>query len=152
CLAVGDSWNRTYTYETLAERWDGRRWTIESIPPLPGSRGFFRATLLGVACSARDACTAIGSGGGRTLAEHWDGRRWAIQTTPNPSSNRAPNGTLAAISCTASHACMAVDWYAQGPKSRTLAERWDGASWRIQPTVDRPTTLSALSDVSCISS
>src|SRR5207248_915785 len=44
CVAVGDSWNRTYTYSTLSERWDGRRWRIEPMPPLPGSSGYFRAT------------------------------------------------------------------------------------------------------------
>ena len=49
---------------------------------------------------------------------------------------------------------MAVGTYENGSgDSMTLAERWDGSSWRIQPTPNpHAATSSALSGVSCTSS
>jgi hypothetical protein len=41
----------------LAERWNGRHWTIQPMPLPPGERG---AALLGLSCTSRTACTAVG--------------------------------------------------------------------------------------------
>jgi hypothetical protein len=33
CVAVGSGYNRAGTEVTLAERWNGRRWTIQATSP-----------------------------------------------------------------------------------------------------------------------
>jgi hypothetical protein len=144
CTAVGGRADGA----TLAERWNGTSWQIQPTPN-PAGGGF----LNGVSCSSASACTAVGnSNGGKTLAERWDGTRWRIQATPNPASS-APFATLSAVACTSPSACMAVggkfdsSFNAEG----TLAERWNGRTWRIVPTL-KPTGLgSFLNGVACTS-
>jgi hypothetical protein len=46
----------TAPVQTLAEHWDGKRWTIQPTPSLSGN-----ATLLGVSCTSATACTAVGA-------------------------------------------------------------------------------------------
>jgi hypothetical protein len=73
-LAVGGG---TYT---LAERWDGTSWTVQSTPsPSPiGSRPNATGALSGVSCVSETSCTAVGSyadstGREVTLAEGYAG-------------------------------------------------------------------------------
>jgi len=72
-----------------------------------------------------------------------------------PLPRKAPGGTLSAVSCTLPSACTATgtNFSTTGP---TLAERWNGTRWRVQPT---PNPLNsgtsreevALNGVSCAS-
>jgi hypothetical protein len=50
---------------TLAEIWNGKRWTIERLPK-PN-----RASLFGVSCASATACIAVGSSSEATLAERF---------------------------------------------------------------------------------
>ena len=73
CTAVGSTSTGTTTV-TLAERWNGTKWSIQHTPNPSGSS----ATILsGVSCSSVSACAAVGgwSNGtaGVTLAESWSG-------------------------------------------------------------------------------
>ena len=73
CTAVGFYSNATTTV-TLAERWNGSRWSIQHTPnPAGGSN----STLNGVSCASATACTAVGGSfngtTGVTLAERWNG-------------------------------------------------------------------------------
>jgi len=126
---------------TLAERWDGTRWTIVPTP----SRG--ESTLSGVSCTSPSACIAVGASiGGGVLSERWDGTRWSLLTTPNPRHL----GDLFSVSCTSASACTAVG--GADNNRIALAEVWNGTSWKIQPT---PSTVRAdvavLLGVSCTS-
>ena len=143
CVAVGESdtgraFSHAYdTYRSLAERWNGRSWSIESTPrPQLANEAF----LEGVSCVPTSACTAVGwdqlnpSGFG-LLAESWSGMPWSIQTAPEPAN---PNSTLAfgAISCTSVAHCMAVgggnpggDTYPGGDTAGVVAEQESGAGW-----------------------
>src|SRR5215469_11290649 len=140
CTAVGAS-----NSGTLAEHWNGIRWRIQAIPN-PAAGG---AVLASVACNSSSACTAVGSSNSGTLAEHWNGTRWRIQATPNPAG--AQFSFLNAVSCTSSSACTAVGGY--GNSSGTLvnlAERWNGTTWQIQRTPNRPrASASGFSAISC---
>jgi hypothetical protein len=109
-----------------------------------------------VSCTAATACTAVGdylnsSNTDLTLAERWNGSSWAIQPTPNPAG--AEGSVLSGVSCTAATACTAVGYYDNssfGNPALTLAERWNGSSWTIQPTPNPAgATQSVLSGVSC---
>jgi hypothetical protein len=117
---------------TLAEQWNGARWSIQSTPnPAPGG------LLAAVSCTSASACTAAGNlngtahAGSTTLVERWNGTTWAIQPTPKLSAGQGSffNG----VACTAG-ACTAVGLYLTDSGPLTLAERWTGTSWRIQPT------------------
>jgi len=114
---------------TLAEVWNGAKWRI--VPTFkPTGQGSF---LNGVACTSASACTAVGSSGPvTTLAERWNGTRWRVQPTPNPAGGQ--NIFLASVACPTSSACTAFGLNLTGSGALTLAERWNGHSWRIQPT------------------
>jgi hypothetical protein len=132
-MAVGGEFD-PFTGEnlgTLAERWDGRTWRI--VPTFKAAPAGPDAILNGVACTSAAACTAVGSQTlARTLAERWNGRTWQVQATPNPAG--AQNVTLAGVACPARNLCTAFGLNLTGFPPLTLAERWSGGRWRIQPT------------------
>jgi hypothetical protein len=155
CVAVGyfqlqkSEYSYPYTY-TLVERWNGKRWSIQSSPRIVGSR--FDA----VSCISKASCVAVGFGVGggaqcqHALAEHWNGATWTVMPTPYPwrcRSNDGSNITLAGISCVSSKACTAVgdidryqaqDAYGGLETHVPLAERWNGSRWSIQATTPNP--------------
>ena len=139
---------------TLAERWNGTSWKVQSTPNPPGGQ---HNSLQGISCTSATACTAVGNyfnSAGKlvTLAERWNGTAWTVQGTPNPSG--AGGSYLEGVSCTSATACTAVGYSDQDLRLPpvTLAERWNGTAWTIEPTPD-PTggqSLSRrLSGVSC---
>jgi hypothetical protein len=140
CTTVGFAINASGTPVTVAERWNGTRWSNQPTPNPAGTQG---AQLLGVDCTGASACTAVGAGidsngdpVGPTLAEHWNGTKWRIQPTPNPP---APGGgALTGVACPSPSACTAVGASvdATGHGLATLAERWNGTRWSIQHTPD----------------
>jgi hypothetical protein len=150
CTAVGSDYSAG---GTLVERWDGTSWTIQTSPNPNGAS----SSLSGVSCASATACTAVGytftvfNGPAVTLAERWDGTSWRIQATPNPSSAATPDSVLNAVSCASATACTAVGNYERGNGSVvTLAERWFGNAWRVQPTPNPiGATQSNLAAVSC---
>jgi hypothetical protein len=80
---------------TLAERWNGTRWTIQ---PTPNPVGAFDINPPVVACPSPSACTAVTGyanvGPKVTLAEQWNGTGQAV---PLPASTPpAPDGLPAA--------------------------------------------------------
>ena len=148
CTAAGFSVGRSGILRTLVERWDGSRWRIQ---PTPNPRGAAPSQFASVSCTSPSACTATGQAANLPLAERWDGAKWRIQPTP---SLRAGGG-LASVSCTSAVACAAVGARtdSSGDFTGTLAERWDGSRWRLQPTPNPPGAQgSALFGLSCTSS
>jgi hypothetical protein len=153
CTAVGDYYNGIARV-TLAERWDGIKWSILHTPNPTGSTD---SVLLGVSCVSAGACTAVGDYYNGTadvpLAERWNGTKWSIQHAPNPIANHGVLG-MPGVSCVSASACVAVGGYFNGTAWVTLAERWDGIKWSIlhtpNPTVTRGGTLG-LEGVSCAS-
>jgi sugar lactone lactonase YvrE/alpha-tubulin suppressor-like RCC1 family protein len=133
CIAVGTYKDGSGEYRTLAERWDGTRWSMQSaLEP----EGAVHAFLLGVSCDSGEACEATGyyvGAGARPLAERWNGATWDVQSTPKPEG--ASNSYLYGVSCTSAAACTAAGYYYDGSGTIVaLAERWDGSGWSIQST------------------
>jgi hypothetical protein len=127
CTAIGDS-STSAGAVTLAERWNGTAWTVQTTPN-PGSAEGTYSTLEGVSCTSATACTAVGSsnpiatGLTATLAERWNGTAWSIQATPNPSG--AETSELNEVSCPSDSACAAAGQYSTaGLFFVTLAERF----------------------------
>jgi hypothetical protein len=151
CTAVGsfELQNDPGISESLAERWDGSSWTVQSTPnPSPD----FEANLTAVSCSSDTACTAVGyfwNDGRRTLAEAWDGTSWTLQQTPTPPAGQ---DVLNAVSCTSATACTAVgdDGAGLNYGNYTLAEAWNGTDWTGE-AIPNPTgaSTSSLNSVSC---
>ena len=107
CTSVGVFTNSAGTNLSLAEKWDGTKWTLQSSPNPEGAK---ETVLRGISCTSSTACTAVGSfkssaGIQLSLAERWTGSNWTIHSTPNPEGAKSSN--LAGVSCLAA-SCEAV--------------------------------------------
>jgi hypothetical protein len=150
CTAVG-SYYKEGTLRTLAERWNGSSWSIQTtVNPESG----VATTLTGVSCDSATSCTAVGQKGSSSevFAERWNGSSWSVSSTPKPSSS--VGSALQDVSCTSSSNCMAVGYYyEESSNKKTLAERWNGSSWSIVSSPNPATNYGAsLLSVSCTSS
>jgi hypothetical protein len=76
---------------------------------------------------------------------------WAIQPSPDITT---PTGNLASVSCASPRFCEAVGSYTNtAGLFVTLAEAWNGTSWRTQPTPSPAGGSNLLfTGVSCTSS
>jgi hypothetical protein len=134
--------------KTLIERWNGTAW--KQVPsPTPGSS----AALVGVAIvSAHDAWavgSTFGSGGGRTLVERWNGKVWA--RVPSPS--RGSSSNLNAVAATSAHDAWVVGsaFSSRLNASRTLAEHWNGKTWKRVTSPSPEGNGAGLSGVAAVS-
>jgi hypothetical protein len=147
CVAVGSeiTGGASDKGDSLALHWNGSSWTVQATPHPAG----VYTTLLGVSCTAANACMAVGyrnDGGTHTpLIERWNGTSWSLQSTPAVSGG----GELQGISCSSATACTAVGWHGGSTRPLTLAERWNGSSWAVQPTPNPAGGASKLFGVSC---
>ena len=151
CTAVGYSRNRSGTHLGLIEVTNGDEWRIQSSPvPEAG----VSSVLKGVSCTTPTACTAVGSYANSSnttepLAEGWNGTDWSVQPTADPSTTR--HNVFESVSCSSPNACTAVGQSSSKSSYSTLAERWDGTSWTIEPTPDPMGEGAQLTGVSCAS-
>ncbi|HEV3319541.1 MAG TPA: hypothetical protein VG053_07415 [Solirubrobacteraceae bacterium] len=150
CMAVGGFRLGTDRYVTLAERWNGTEWVLQSTPETTFDRSFDA-----VSCGSSTTCTAVGYGGSSErsrliLAESWSGGEWSVQSIPDPSGTI--ESFLNGVSCTSSTSCTAVGEYEVTWLERSLmAEHLSGGEWSIQSTPS-PSGFSYLSGVSCFTS
>jgi len=138
----------------LAERWNGTRWRIV---PAPTPKGAVFSGLGGVSCLSPSFCMATGaysassseSGPVKSLAERWNGKKWAILPTPNPAG--AVQSYLGGVSCTSPSACTTTgEQHSATGIVHSLAERWNGTRWRVQPTPNPPgVQFASLPSVDC---
>jgi hypothetical protein len=148
CTAVG-SYLKEGVTKTLAERWNGTSWSIQTTPnPESGS-----AELLGVSCDSSSSCTAVGKQGTSSpYAMRWNGTSWSTSTMPTPSG--AVETFPQRVSCSSSSFCLAAGSYREktGP-NKTLTEKWNGSSWSVTASPN-PTESkgSFLVGISCTSS
>jgi hypothetical protein len=148
CTAVGTS-----RLGALAEQWNGRRWRLQSTPPIDPHTEFpDLIELTDVSCSSTGACTAIGDDGLGPVTLRWNGRRWLRQRR-----SRGSELTPSSVSCGSASACVTVanDTECSDSSSSCVSssevQRWDGREWRLQqipgPSSDNP----VLEAVSCAS-
>jgi hypothetical protein len=137
----------------IAERWDGTSWSLLKVPLPAGAQA---GLLASVSCPAAASCVAVGnylSGSGRrtVLAETWNGAAWAIRPAAVPPG--ASRSYLNGVSCLSPASCTAVGNYQSGKHSHvTLAERWNGSAWSIQPVpLPAGAARAFLNSVSCTS-
>jgi hypothetical protein len=129
-------------------------WTVSPAADVAGTSW---TNLHAVDCSSANSCMAVGfavvySGGEfgpgaySTVAERWDGTSWQRVPTPDPPSPTTPV-SLNGVSCPRPNVCFAVGSSGSGSSSAPLIERWNGASWSIQPSPAVPG--GSLGAVSC---
>ena len=145
CTAVGISVAAHARESLLVERWNGRKWRLQSAPS-PGD-----SSLEDVACSSRKRCVAVGeTKSGDALVEDWNGSRWSIEPAWVPAN--AAYSDLRGVSCTSDWSCVAVGIVNEPPwlTPVAIAERWNGLRW--SPQGFPAPQDSELNDVSCSSS
>ena len=140
CTAVGQyvpfSPKHLYLSSTLAERWNGKNWTIEPTPnPPPKGATVNYLQLNTVSCTSAKACTAVGQYVNRSdvwlpVAEGWNGKKWAIEPTPK-TSTATEGSSLSGVSCK-TRTCTAVG-FQHSTDVETLAEGWNGRKWAVEP-------------------
>ena len=112
CTAVGTSTTSAGVQATLAERWNGSGWAVQSTPNPTGAHD---TELSAVSCASMTVCTAVGYSAANsesayaTLAERWNGSSWAVQSTPTPPG--AQGSELTGVSCATVTACTATGLY-----------------------------------------
>jgi hypothetical protein len=136
--ASDDAWAVGYAVEssgvghTVALHWDGLGWTAVPTP----SPGLYDNSLADVATLAADDAWAVGNSTDsgvsdrKPLVLHWDGHIWSV--VPSPS----PYGQLLGIAAAPGGRLLAVG-YREDPVL-TLVEMWDGSSWRLERSANRP--------------
>jgi hypothetical protein len=144
CTAVGYSgqW-------AIAQRWNGSEWVEQAVSKPADAAS---TTLTGISCTSGSACTAVGyyvnaSSKRVTLAERWDGSEWKVQSTENPSGSTVVQ--LADVSCASASECVAVGSYFSSEGERTLIERFNGTSWKIETSKNGSASDNRLMSVSC---
>jgi hypothetical protein len=145
CTAVGFDTNGSGVGGPLAERYNGKSWSIQRAPADPGA---LYGAFHGISCPAATGCIAVGSerrGGNEIpIAARWNGSGWVRLSVPMPIG--APDASLAKLSCRSMTWCEAVG-RAFGPISESgLAEHFDGRTWSRQSL---PAATTKLSGVSC---
>jgi sugar lactone lactonase YvrE len=141
CMAVGFTGTSSGAKSPFAALWKGAsNWSVQSLPALSEVAN---AMLEGVSCTSASFCMAVGfsekSGGEKSpLVESLTGSNWTLGSakTPEGSGNVV---TLSGVSCASSGACTAVGYYLTPccfPNYRSLAERWNGQVWAVQPTAN----------------
>lgn len=152
CVAVGQMVVGTAPH-TLAELWNGTKWSVLSTPDPPGAVASF---LRGVSCSSAARCLAAGSyvtSGGVSIAtaERWNGAAWSLQPPALPAHTKA--SYLEGVDCVSASVCVAVGKYSTTVRNGyTLVERLDGATWAITSSPRPPRAASSeLHAVACTS-
>jgi hypothetical protein len=156
CIAVGRYFGQTHGL--FAERWDGRDWSLESMPePVSAAAISDQGApyIGGLSCSSSRSCTVVGyydlnvSGVARTFAERWDGSSWSLESTRDVAGAFATE--LSGVSCTSPHACVAVGEFDRNSSpggGRTLV---GGTRWAIQSTARAREDGLQFQAVSCAS-
>jgi len=150
CLAVGYYDATSGSGTTLAERWNGTKWSLVAIPDPKNSDSY----LNGVSCPSSTSCMAVGvtygsTGPGRALAERWNGSSWAIVAVPNPAGSG--DSYLNDVRCPTTTSCVAVGAYAS-TSDKTEAQRWNGSTWTVVATPNPlGSTGSYLNSLACAS-
>jgi hypothetical protein len=153
CTAVGDYTTKAGITVGLAERWDGKSWSIQATPNPEGAKA---TNLEDVSCPSAVFCSAVGvyddaSEVSWPVIESWNGENWSIEKLPLPA--KAEDFRLESVSCISAVNCTAVgEYYTEGPSVLTpFVESWNGKAWSINNALAPPEGKGRMNAVSCVS-
>jgi hypothetical protein len=128
--AVGSATVDGVGMTSLAEHWNGKRWTIVSTPNPAGSDVTGFSAISG---DQADDLWAVGLAydpstfGYTAFAEHWNGKKWALSDPVDPSGSWSP---LRGVASTPGSGALTVGEYeAAAGEYDALAEVWDDHAW-----------------------
>jgi hypothetical protein len=150
CEATGYAEVAEGEHATLAERWNGTAWSVQSTP----TKGT-DANLESVSCASASECVASGfylpsAGKQAALVELWNGKEWKTLTTATlPKEDE--QSWLESVSCPSSKHCTAIGAVVTTLNGIVpLAESYNGTTWTVQTTPTPEHSIEAqLSGVSC---
>lgn len=143
CIAVGLVGSPAGPGSILAERWDGRRWSVQrEVHP----HWLGQSEWTDVSCSGRRFCIAVGevvfsssfSGRVRSIIGIWRGGSWDVSFPRDggPGANISFEDALGLVSCVSADFCAAGGWGLTSrlpPGSAPSARRWNGSRWLVMP-------------------
>lgn len=129
--------------KTLAEHWNGKRWSVVATPNPPAQGRRHDAILQAVTIRSASDAWAVGyyltrarMRVSRTLIAHWNGRHWRIVPSPGVrAANGVLNNILFGVSADGKKDAWAVgSWGSQtggygGGGDHALVLHWDGQRW-----------------------
>ena len=152
CQAVGYYFTTTGGGGAYAARWDGSKWTAQSVENPAG----YTTWLFGVSCISPTFCQAGGykgtSAGQKTFVQQWNGTKWSEIAVPSVEGAQAT--LLESMSCTSTTRCVGVGSYQDtASQQHPVALHWDGAAWTLRtPPTPNGFKTGRLMAVSCGSS
>jgi hypothetical protein len=160
CQAVGVAFvdsQTTFSESTLAERWNGSKWSIVASPNVGGGAvNLFDE----VSCKTPSNCFAVGTAesdsasdvaAAKPLIAHWNGHNWSrVRSASQPGLLQSG---LSGVACPGVNSCTAVGTALarNAPGDIPHVEHWNGAEWSVVSAQRRPGPHRAvLSAVSCV--
>ena len=149
CVSVG-SQNLTTGGGTLAETWNGTKWSVmPSVDPPASSSD----ALLSVSCVGPSFCLAVGGTGANTIAETWNGSAWTLVTAPTPAG--VTSASLTSVSCVATNMCEVLGTSVTGSMGSIFGNQWNGSSLSLTPAAtpasSASTPIPEALGISCVS-
>jgi len=147
CMAVGTAASSVSAGQSLAEWWNGAKWT--SLALLEHPAGMIGSGLLAVSCVSKSFCVVAGISlkiptGTAPMLASWNGKAWSVPLAPDTSSKSS--GSMNGVSCRSIRACTAVG----SLRTSWLIERWNGRTWVVQTATAPPGSHGmSLNGVSC---
>jgi hypothetical protein len=117
----------------VAEVWNGSAWTVQA--PSVSTDILGSGILSAVSCSSSSHCMAVGAGATRPISEELTAGTWT--SVPTAQVSRTPFASLYQVSCPTATRCIAVGARTDGSPGdigTSLAEEWNGSSWRVLKT------------------
>jgi hypothetical protein len=141
CLSVGYGYTSSGANVNEALRWNGRRWSRQSVPQPGGTASGAYGYLEGITCPAASECWATGayentSGADVNEVLRGDGRTWTQASAPTPGGALSGDvNELSDVSCATATDCWAVGRYDNSSgASVNEALRFGGKLWKSVET------------------
>jgi hypothetical protein len=135
---VGNSSTNGGSMRNEVLHWNGRAWSLVSVPQPAGTGPTSNNELSDVTCISSRNCWAAGYFGkvhSSTLNQvlHWNGKSWSRLRVPEPAGTAKTSvNELGSVRCLTASRCLAVGNGITGPASINQALTWTGRSWSRQ--------------------
>ncbi|WP_242907436.1 hypothetical protein [Actinomadura terrae] len=149
--AVGFVSHPDTTEHTLAEHWNGTRWTATPSPD--GTSGSQFGAVAAV--SSKDVWavglqnTNLALEKSATLIEHWNGTAWSIVPSPNAGTE---GDRLTGVAAVSANDVWATGYFSTSTDILPLFEHWNGTVWSVVSVPNVPNRFNFVRAISAASS
>ncbi|MFC4049868.1 hypothetical protein ACFOY4_09260 [Actinomadura syzygii] len=148
--AVGFVSKPDTTEHTLAEHWNGTRWSATPSPD--GTSG---SQLAAVAAVSSKDVWAVGLQNSNlsieknaTLIEHWNGTAWSIVPSPNAGTQ---GDRLTGVAAVSANDVWATGYFSTPTEILPLFEHWNGKTWSVVSVPNVPNGVNFVRAISAVS-